>query len=383
MWSLMHTKVQTRAINPTAQAQLWGKAAGRCEFSGCNQILWKSPVTQEPVNIAQKAHIYAFSPEGPRGHKRISTNELNKIENLILVCHACHQIIDNDKEGKLYSAELLYKWKLEHERRVEIQTSVHVDKKSHILFYGARIGEIDSPLSFNSAAMAMFPDWYPAESRAIEISTINSTFEDRKGEFWQIEESNLVSKYNQRVKERLADRSICHISVFAPAPQPLLMRLGSLLTDISEVQVFPRTREPQGWGWRKKQPGIRFIALRPRRNIGPPILALEMSSKIDDKRIHEVLGKRVTIWRITINKPQNDFLRSREQLREFRLMARDIVSKIKEMHRHSAQLDIFPAVPSAIAVELGRIRQPKADLPWQIWDQVRPGQPFIRAIGIK
>ena len=379
----MHARVQTRAINPTVQAQLWGKAAGRCEFSGCNQILWKSPVTQEAVNIAQKAHIYAFSPKGPRGYKRIPTYELNNIENLILVCHACHQIIDHDREGKLYSSELLCKWKLEHEHRIEIQTSIHVDKKSYVLFYGTRIGEVDSPLSFNSAAMAMVPDRYPAESRAIEIGMTNSSFEDSKGEFWCIEESNLVSKYNQRVKDRLADRSIGHISVFALAPQPLLIRLGSLLTDISEVQVFPRTREPQGWGWRKKQSGIRFIPLKPKRKMGPPALILDMSAKIEDKRIHEALGRRATIWRITTNKPQNDFLRSKEQLREFRQVARDIVSKITEMHGRVAQLDIFPAVPSAIAVELGRIRQPKADLPWQVWDQIRPGQPFVRAIGIR
>ena len=50
----------TRHISLPVQRMLWGKAAGRCEFAGCNQPLWKSPVTQEQVNIAENAHIYSF-----------------------------------------------------------------------------------------------------------------------------------------------------------------------------------------------------------------------------------------------------------------------------------------------------------------------------------
>lgn len=46
------------------ESMLWGRAADRCEFEGYNQPLYKSKVTQEPVNAAQKAHIYAFSTGG-------------------------------------------------------------------------------------------------------------------------------------------------------------------------------------------------------------------------------------------------------------------------------------------------------------------------------
>src|SRR5262249_25025860 len=58
----------SRSISIAAQNFLWGRAAGRCEFAGCNKPLWKSSVTSERVNIAQKAHIYSFSEEGPRGN---------------------------------------------------------------------------------------------------------------------------------------------------------------------------------------------------------------------------------------------------------------------------------------------------------------------------
>ena len=61
----------TRHIPVAVQTELWGRAAGRCEFAGCNKPLWKSSVTSERVNIAQKAHIYSFSEGGPRGNDGI------------------------------------------------------------------------------------------------------------------------------------------------------------------------------------------------------------------------------------------------------------------------------------------------------------------------
>ena len=48
----------TRHITDQVQRELWARAAGRCQFSGCNTLLYKSAVTQETVNLAQKAHIY-------------------------------------------------------------------------------------------------------------------------------------------------------------------------------------------------------------------------------------------------------------------------------------------------------------------------------------
>ncbi len=50
-----------RYIKREVERELWARAAGRCQFNGCNRILYRSPVTQERVNITEKAHIYSFS----------------------------------------------------------------------------------------------------------------------------------------------------------------------------------------------------------------------------------------------------------------------------------------------------------------------------------
>ena len=54
----------TRYIKREVERELWARAAGRCQFEGCNRVLYKSPITQERVNISEKAHIYSFSEDG-------------------------------------------------------------------------------------------------------------------------------------------------------------------------------------------------------------------------------------------------------------------------------------------------------------------------------
>jgi hypothetical protein len=93
----------SRHIAHRFQCMLWGRAAGRCEFAGCGKALWKSSVTQEQVNIGQKAHIYSFSSAGPRSHRGISNAQINDVENLLLVCQECHQKIDDRQDGGRYT----------------------------------------------------------------------------------------------------------------------------------------------------------------------------------------------------------------------------------------------------------------------------------------
>lgn len=381
----IHTKplkVKLRDIPEPVQRVLWGRTAGRCEFAGCNVPLWKSSITQETVNKAQKAHIYSFANEGPRGHDGVSGEALNAADNLMLVCHQCHQKMDKEKDGGRYTPEILQRWKQEHERRIEIVTGIDPDRQSHVLLYGAGIGDHNSPLSFKPAAWAMFPNRHPANDRPIEIPTLNSWQRNRDKEFWQLEDDHLTRLFDHRVRERIQDGEITHLSVFALAPQPLLVRLGSLLTDIPEVDVYQRHREPQTWKWQTSSSEISYSMDTPTKISGSPVLVLSLSANIADERITAVLGDDVTFWRLTILDPHNDFMRSREQLREFRVLARQLLRQIKDAHGPDTVINVFPAAPVSVAVELGRVRQPKADLAIRIFDQVNDCGGFVPTLTI-
>lgn len=364
---------------------LWGKAAGRCEFEGCNLPLWKSPVTQESVNIAQKAHIYSFSDTGPRGHGRLDPDEINDISNLMLLCHGCHQKLDQHKDGGRYSVELLQEWKKNHERRIEIATGIAAEKRSHILLYGANIGAHAAPLSYRQAGYALFPHAYPASDVPIQLGTVNSSFVDRDAEFWNVEAKNLVRKVCQRVKERIATADIKHLSVFALAPQPLLILLGVMLGDIVPADVYQLHREPAGWAWPEVTTTVdipTFQVSRPLDKFGRPALVVALSGTVTTDRIITAMGGTASIWSISSSQPHNDFIKRREQLSEFRSIARRLFDEIKAIHGEKTVLHVFPVAAVSVAVEFGRVRMPKADMPWRIYDQVNECGGFVAALDV-
>jgi hypothetical protein len=381
-FSLKEVKDISRSISIATQNLLWGRAAGRCEFAGCNKPLWKSSVTNERVNIAQKAHIYSFSEGGPRGNDAVSPENLNSIDNLILVCHECHRKVDAAVDGGRYPVSLLQEMKLEHERRIELVTGINPTKKSHILLYGANIGEHSAPLNFAGAATAMFPQRYPASDHAISLGLHNSAVSDRDEQFWFTERDNLEKQFARRVRDRIADGEILHLSVFSLAPQPLLIHLGTLLGDIIPCDVYQLHREPQTWVWASGTATPAYVIRTPQSKTGKAALVLSLSATIDLNRVTSVIGEDASIWVITVQTPHNDLMKSREQLADLRAVLRRVFDQIKFAHGQSAILHIFPAAPVSACLEVGRVRMPKADMPWQLYDQVNPLGGFVPVLSI-
>jgi hypothetical protein len=371
-----------RNIRMPIQRELWGRAAGRCQFSGCNRLVYKSPITQESVNVAEMAHIYSFSPHGPRGHgpfKRIPAL-LNESGNLLLVCHDCHKKIDKHKDGGRYAPDLIRQWKIEHERRIALVTGIAPRRKSTVVLYGAKIGDERSPLQHDLAEWAMFPNWYPADEHPIQLGM---TWEgkDDQIDYWGTEEKNLMTAFERYVVPHIAVGE--HFSVFGFAPIPLLVRLGTLFTDKIAAQVYQLGREPQqSWQWSARDKAVYYRVIRPSSFKYAPALIISLSARISHERVTSILGKRVSVWELTVREPHNDFLRTKAQLSKFRETARRLMVEIARKDGQQIPLAIFPALPVATAIELGRIRMPKADMPWVIYDHNNKTRSFIKALEI-
>ena len=374
----------TRAIDNKVERVLWARAAGRCEFDDCNEILYRSSVTQEPVNVAEMAHIYAFSEEGPRGWTGFwgTSKDLNSVDNLILVCRKCHKLIDEDKEGIRYSADLLRRWKRQHEDRVEMVTGTHPSKKSHVVLYGGKIGEEYSPLDPALAMNAMFPNWNPSEPRAINL-TLKCEHEDKSPEFWQTEEAHLRAKFEREIRPRIEEASPNHFSIFARADQPLLVLLGALFTDKVPANVYQLHREPApNWNWKEHPDGFEFTINRPINKGRQPVLAFSLSGKVTPDRITKVLGDDIALWEFTVPECHNRVICSEAQLGMFREQVCKLIAEINAAYPQAKHICIFPAMPVSCAVELGRIRMPRADIPWMIYDQNHKLGGFVHALTI-
>jgi hypothetical protein len=360
---------RSRKIRDEVRWLLWGRAAGRCEFRDCNEQLWKSKVTQDIRNLGEAAHIYAFSAAGPRGGGDLAAANLNDLDNLMLVCTACHTTIDRGDGPIRYSASLLRQMKRAHEDRIELATSVSPRARSHVLVYGPNVGA-HSPLpTFEDAREALFPTWFPASRANIELSMRNSAARDSESDFWLHERTQLQRQFQARVRERIVDGEISHLSVFAIAPQPLLIELGCLLGDITNTAVYQRHREPQSWRWPVDKISSAFEIKRPKSIGGAPALVFSLSATITDDRVSRVLGKDATIWHLTTKSPNRDLVTDALMLEWFRRDSRLLIDELKATHGDRTPLNVFPAMPVSLAVELGRIRMPKADVPWRLYDE--------------
>lgn len=373
----------TRYIKREVERELWGRAAARCEFSDCNKILYKSPVTQESVNLAEKAHVYSFSADGPRGWGPFASNPaaLNSVQNLMLVCGDCHKLIDEDKKGTKYSAGLLQEWKSNHEARVRAATGISSSKRSHVVLYGARIGDEHSPLNMHAAFDGMFPDRFPADDRAINLS-MQSGLDDATPQFWVAQAAHLRKEFVRQLRPRIEEGQPNHFSIFALAPQPLLIQLGALLTDKVPAVTYQPVREPKTWRRQPHPTGFRFIVNKPSDLSGTPAILFSLSANVAHDRIRNTLGTSASIWELTSNDCHNDFLRSEEQLSMFRETVRKLLAEVTASHPHAREIAIFPVMPVACAVELGRVRQPKADLPWTVYDEHKKCGGFVERLRI-
>jgi hypothetical protein len=160
------------------------------------------------------------------------------------------------------------------------------------------------------------------------------------------------------------------ISRFSRLHPSRLIQLGSLLSDIPTAEVYQRHREPPSWNWQEHSEDIQFSVQRPTETDGAPALVFSLSATIVNERVDAVLPD-ANIWKVSIDAPHNDFLQSRQQARSFRAVVRRTMDDIKALHGQSTTIHIFPAMPVALAVEFGRVRMPKADLPLLIYDENR------------
>src|SRR5438270_7084309 len=156
-------KNNTRPTIPEQiQRELWARAAGRCEFRGCNKLLYKDSLTQKRANLAVISHIVAYSLDGPRGDV-VRSQQLEKdISNLMLTCRD-HGKINDDKAREVeYPEELLSECKREHELRIRMLTEAKEDAQTDVLILQVPIDKHPIAIDHTSVFRAILPK-YPAE----------------------------------------------------------------------------------------------------------------------------------------------------------------------------------------------------------------------------
>ena len=243
-----------------------------------------------------------------------------------------------------------------------IKTSVQKRKAvTLIVTYSAMIAgdspQIDYAQACKALPMVVEPSEHPFEIK-------NENPEQDEVSFWEKESAFLVKKVNELFTSMSVTKKM-HLSLFALAPMPLLVKLGSLLNEKYQVEVYQKHRNPDNWN-RLGEEGQEYIVNRPDNTDKKAVLVFSLSASIRD-RINHYYNDNASIWEVTVANPNMDMLRSKRQQDEFKEIVRDLLTEISNS-THDNTIAVHMAMPVACAVELGRVWMPKSHKALELYD---------------
>ena len=215
---------RNKAPSENTIRMLCSKAAGMCEFEGCNKRLFFDGVTLAEFNNAYVAHIVASSIEGPRGDETLSPLLSDKLENLMLMCADHHKLIDNPTTGpRDYPVERLKEMKRVHEEKIEKVCSLFNVPKTEVVCFSSPIKGITSVnVDYKLAAKAVLPDKQPGSSYGVNIQ-VKSFYPYTSKEYWSDCWNQLQILFNSNIQNPAIQFRDANFSVFPIAPIPLIV----------------------------------------------------------------------------------------------------------------------------------------------------------------
>ena len=345
---------------------LMAQTGGRCQFDGCNRYLLEHPLTLAAGNFSQLAHIVAFSEGGPRGYVRPKPKRVNDASNLMLLCPQCHKLIDDHPNR--FSISTLEKFKSRHEERIRHITGLGPDLKTTVVQLKTKVAGQVVAIPIAEVIEAVVPR-YPTDARGYIIDLTNI---EEGNEFVRVAIHEI-----RRKAERLYDRGMDlaetrHISLFALAPIPLLIFLGSQLSNKVPVDVFQRHRDTDDWVWKTSGEPVeyKFHKIRAGHNPKNVALVLSLSGKIHINSLPPVINADYSVYEIKLigGQPGPTFLRLKADLVRFKEIYLASLRAILRDHGNIEEMHLFPAVPAPVAVLCGKELLPKVDPKLLVYD---------------
>jgi hypothetical protein len=359
--------IKHRQLLPITRLLLFVRAGGRCEFDGCNRDLTEHHVSLTEGNFSQIAHIVAFKPEGPRGKDPLRPKDINNPGNLMLLCPQCHKLIDDHPEE--YSRATLEKYKQRHEERIKHITGLGPNLKTMILVVQSKIDGQTVAIPFNHILDAVSP-LYPIAKPGV---VIDLTAIEGNGTGFLAAATETIKQRLARVYEPGGEASQSgHLSLFALAPIPLLVVLGTQLSNKVPLDVFQRHRDSEDWTWKTggASLGYEFRTLQRGAAREKVALVIPFSGTIDIKDLPPEIDAAFSVYELRPKAaaPNAALLRSRADLESFRLVYQQALGTIMRDHGLIPELCLFPAVPAPVAVLCGRELLPKVHPALAVYD---------------
>lgn len=367
------------SISETVKRLLCVNAGGRCEYEGCNRLLTVDRLTQKVQDSGMIAHIIAASDFGPRGRSPLSMEERSHIDNLMLLCYECHRRIDQEGLGQ-NPTERLLAMKAAHEKRIRMVTSITQVFSTNLLIFSSPIQKKVRRISVEDAKDAVLSSARYPEEDFFEIKGDELACDEDDPVFMQRVDSLTRDKLGPLLRESktVTGKIVTSLSVFALGTIPALLNLGYHIGDIINVDIYQKKRNDK-WNWNIETSELfveDFFKIKsPDSYQDELVVNISLSGKISDEAIKNALGKEVPQYLITIENPSFYFLKTKTQFEQFERIWNLFLTETRK--QEIDKIHLFCAIPSAIAVLIGKTIHRKLDPEIFIYDLDSSGNQYM------
>jgi hypothetical protein len=358
------TQVRTK-LAPAVELRVWAKAAGRCVL--CATYLLDERTTYlHTTKVGEVAHIVGATPgaKSPRGQSALDLDARATEENLLLLCHACHRMVDDPANVDEWTEEHLTFKKQEHEARVRRVTDFSTLQRTLVVTTVSTVRAERVSVTDKQVTHSLIEEGLIAHIDHGQRGDVVVTLpEDLTHEYaWKYARGQIDAGV-RRVRKAIDLGADADLSVFALAPISLLVYLGAVLDDTSTVRVFDRHRDDHAahaWTWRRTSqvPTLEFDVTVP-DDAAADAVVVEVAVS-GTARVGKLPADIVTLPRARMElcgqTPRTGVLETRADLAAATDAWARTLSEIERKCPSARTVHIIAAVPVSLAVNIGRRR---------------------------
>lgn len=326
---------------------LWARAAGHCEL--CGRDVTYALSSGHRGKYGEVAHIEAYSPDGARFNVRQTDRERNAIDNLMLLCPSCHKDVDEHPED--YSVDFLKSRKCCYEESVRRAVDAIGSTETDVITLAMDIGSKEHVISEKEWKRALVAAGINVGDVGVTDASKGVPYGYGPDALWALRRR--IDLYHESIHTDSAKRT----SVFAIAPQPILICLGTMLADDGNVDVYQKRRDVEGWSWASDgEPNAFTFAEQESGFSEDCVIVVSVSGLIDRATYSEVLPDGVgAIYELMASRINPSAIRLKKDWHEFRRVASEAFYAIHDQHPEVRRLHVFPAMPVSACVAFGMV----------------------------
>ena len=368
-----NTSVKREISRTRVRLAVWARAAGCCVM--CSTTLLGSRSYLHSVLVGELAHnVGAAATAGsPRGlAENIADRESE--ENLLLLCHACHRLIDNEDHMPYFTTERLQALKKSHEDRVRVAATSGGMCRTAALRAGGLVRGATALASQRQTADALLAAGY--------LGLVDSCWrgdflckiagDPSRSTYWRAAEEEIDATLGL-VEQSVASGEVEHLSIFAIAPIPLLVYLGSRLDDKTDTRLYQKHRDGnQGWRWDTKAP-VHDFSTRATNHAWAGtevVLAASLTAEVQQRNLPDAL-RGLPYFEI---RPRADhfgpsLFSHADTLRNFGDCWRTLLADVEKSCAGATKWHLVAAAPLTPAIEMGRAFMRGAQPPTEVYER--------------